>query len=89
MERLASKITMGRANARDLVALKHSLKVLPDIFLQLQELDASLFHLQTGNTDTLDHLLELAALIDSAIREDAPPVINEGGIIKTGYHLIF
>ena len=31
-------------------------------------------------------MCRMAGLIDSAIREDAPPTINEGGIIKTGYN---
>jgi DNA mismatch repair protein MutS len=31
-------------------------------------------------------LSDLARLIDNAIREDAPPTINEGGIIKTGFN---
>jgi DNA mismatch repair protein MutS len=35
---------------------------------------------------TLDLLNELAGLIDTAIREEAPPTINEGGMIRMGYH---
>ena len=35
--------------------------------------------------ENLDDLYGLAAFIEKAVREDAPPVINEGGMIKTGY----
>jgi len=34
----------------------------------------------------IDGLCELAELIERSIREDAPHTINEGGIIKKGYH---
>jgi len=82
IERIGSKIAMGHANARDLTALKESLVMLPDLWLHMSELKAELFRVP-GN---LDKLNELAELIDRSIREDAPPTINEGGIIKAGYN---
>ena len=82
LERLGSKISMGRANARDLVALKNSLQALPELFQQLATLDASAF----SSNLSLDHLETLADLIEKSVREDAPPVLNEGGLIKTGYN---
>ncbi len=82
IERLGSKIVMGHSNARDLVALKNSLYALPAI-------KTALLGLKTGylkwDTD-IDDLMVLADLIDKAIREDAPPFINEGGLIKAGYN---
>ncbi|MGD8449016.1 MAG: DNA mismatch repair protein MutS, partial [Desulfobacterales bacterium] len=82
LERLGSKIAMGHSNARDLVALKHSLKSLPDIWSLLSNLNSERFKCHQN----IDSLSDLARLIDNAIREDAPPTINEGGIIKTGYN---
>ena len=82
IERLGSKISMGHCNARDLVALKHSLQQLPPIGAGLSALTASLFNW----TEDRDDLGLLADLIEAAIREDAPPVINEGGMIKTGFN---
>jgi len=81
MERVGNKIVMGRANARDLVALKQSLWALPQIWSYLVELKTNLFRLD----ENPEQLEELAEHIDSAIREDAPPTIHEGGIIKAGY----
>ena len=81
IERIGSKIVMGQANARDLVALKRSLKMLPGMWSLLPELKTELFH----PPEHLDLLQNLAELIERSIREDAPPTINEGGIIKTGY----
>jgi DNA mismatch repair protein MutS len=81
LERVGSKIVMGHASARDLIALNRSLFALPQIQKLLSALEAGLF--QWG--ENLDPLYELAEIIEKAIREDAPPTINEGGIIKTGY----
>ena len=81
LERLNSKIVMGHANARDLVALKRSLGMLPAIWQELENLHSDLFLCSTP----IDGLNALAELIDAAIREEAPPTINEGGIIKKGY----
>ena len=81
LERVGSKIVMGHANARDLLALKRSLFALPQIQEKLSALQAVLFQWD----ENLRPLDELAEVIEKAIREDAPPTINEGGIIKTGY----
>ncbi|RJP83624.1 MAG: DNA mismatch repair protein MutS [Desulfobacteraceae bacterium] len=87
MERLTGKITMGRANARDLTALKNSLKKIPEIVSILSGLTSEEFQLHPEYKDqTLEKLKDLADLIEKAIREDAPPVIHEGGMIKSGYH---
>ncbi len=82
LERLSSKISMGHSNARDLIALKQSIQSLPEICSALSLFQSELFKL----TLNPDRLYELANLIDSSIREDAPLTINEGGIIKKGYN---
>jgi len=82
IERIGNKIVMGHANARDLVALKRSLQMLPDLWSLLAELNSELFQ----KPENIDHLSELADLIERSIREDAPLTLNEGGIIKTGYN---
>jgi len=82
LERLGSKISMGHANARDLTALKQSLTVLPEIFTELSGFESTLFTWQ-GDTDVFRNM---ADLIESAIREDAPLVIHEGSLIKTGFN---
>jgi DNA mismatch repair protein MutS len=81
LERLGSKITMGQANARDLVALKRSLMMWPIINALVLQLEAALLKPQK----TYDNLVDLTHLIDRAIREDPPPTILEGGLIKTGF----
>ncbi|MEJ5357737.1 MAG: DNA mismatch repair protein MutS [Desulfobacterales bacterium] len=82
LERLGSRVVMGQANARDLLALGRSLAVLPRIQEGLHPFEAELLH----STESFDGLEELSRRIQAAIREDAPPVLNEGGLIREGYH---
>jgi DNA mismatch repair protein MutS len=82
IERVGSKIVMGHANARDLIALKRSLSALPHIQKMVSKLKSALFQWD----ENLNPLYELSEIIENAIREDAPPTINEGGMVKAGYH---
>jgi DNA mismatch repair protein MutS len=82
MERLGSKIAMGHGNARDLIALKQSIQALDGTFVTLADLTSALYAYERNR----DALNELADLIHRAVREDAPPVITEGGIIREGYN---
>jgi DNA mismatch repair protein MutS len=83
LERLGSKVTLGHCNARDLLALKHSLYALSGVWENLPQLQSSLFHFD----EKIDPLKALADLIDAAIQDDAPPTLNEGGLIKKGFNV--
>ncbi|MEW6079353.1 MAG: DNA mismatch repair protein MutS [Thermodesulfobacteriota bacterium] len=87
MERLTSRAVMGRANARDLVALKRSLQALPDILRILAVFHSRFFSLTDCLSDAEQkQLAGLAGLLEAALREDAPPTIQEGGLIREDYH---
>ena len=81
-ERLAGRIACGTANAKDLIALRNSCGVLPDIREDLSSFDAELITDMTGDIDTLEAVYDL---IDSGIVEDPPFSVKEGGLIKEGY----
>jgi len=83
MERLAGRISMGYSNARDLQALKQSILMLPEINRELKTLGSALFQWGLSSDDIL---AQTAALIDRAIVEDPPPMVNEGGMIRRGYN---
>jgi DNA mismatch repair protein MutS len=82
LERLNSRIAMGHANARDLTALKKSILILPQIWQALDAFQSDLFHSRPG----LEPLVDVGRCIDEGIREDAPLTIQEGGMIRNGYH---
>jgi DNA mismatch repair protein MutS len=82
LERLASRVSMGVANGRDLIALKNSLHVLPDIRSLLEATESQLLsHIFLG----VDAMPDILSLIEKSIAEDAPLTVREGGIIKEGY----
>jgi DNA mismatch repair protein MutS len=82
LERLASRVSMGVANGRDLIALMTSLKALPQIRAFICGLDASLLaSIYTG----IDEMPDICGMIERAIVEDPPMTIREGGVIKEGY----
>ncbi|HPT70412.1 MAG TPA: DNA mismatch repair protein MutS, partial [Syntrophomonas sp.] len=81
LERLCGKLGSVLLNPRDLLALKNSLALLPAVKELLQN---SRSEILTEIAD-LDPLVEVHDIIDSAIDEEAPLTVREGGIIKSGY----
>ncbi len=82
IERLTAKIYCGRANARDMAALRHSLSRLPELKECLAEGGAALL----GELrEAIDPVPEVEGLIATAIKADPPAVITEGGIIRDGF----
>ncbi len=77
LERLSGKIAFGNSNARDLIQLKNSLKVLPNIKYILEKIN------YYKNIDTLDLLYNL---LENSIYETPPIGIKEGFLIKSGYN---
>ncbi len=82
LERLNSRVVLGSANARDLTALKHSLAQLPGLKNLLAEGDSILHEIFLA----LDVLEDMKGLLESAIREDAPVTLRDGGLLKEGYN---
>jgi len=82
IERLAARIAMGSANARDLLLLKESLMLLPEVAVITGESDADLLKEVASG---LDHLPKLCELLERAIALSPPPSLTDGGIIKDGF----
>jgi DNA mismatch repair protein MutS len=82
LERLISRVNYGNANPRDLLSLKLSLQKVPQIKEKLSEFGTDLLK-HISNTNDLQ---ETAELINSAIKEDAPITIREGGMINSSYN---
>ena len=76
IERLSGKVINGSLNARDLLQLKNSIKVLPMIKKKIEDLGF--------NYDINTHE-KLCELLDSAIVDNPPISVKEGYMIKEGY----
>ncbi len=100
LARLVARIDAGLANARDLIALKESLLVVPSIKIVLQGDSISGEDSISGRDSVvgtcqgnviediqldLDELRDIVDLIDIAIHDTPPLSLREGGIIKPGY----
>ena len=75
LERLVGKVVISNLNGKDLLQLKNSVKVIPDINLVLEGLGLK-------PLKTFDALYKL---IDDSIDIDAPLTIKEGNVIREGY----
>jgi DNA mismatch repair protein MutS len=84
MERLMSRVMYGSANARNLIALKNSLKLVGALkgLLKDKSGDSTLLR---DLADGLDELKELVGLMEQAIVDEPPVSIKEGGMIREGY----
>ena len=82
IERLLGRIAYGSANARDLLALRNSIGVVPALRACLSEMEAPYLAELFSQLDTLS---DLQQLLQSALAEDPPLTVREGGIIKEGY----
>ena len=81
--RLGSRISLGAATPRDLLALKLSVAVLPELKSLLESLHSPLLRELVRSWDDLG---DVHRRIEESILPDAPSTLREGGIIKDGYH---
>ncbi len=83
LERLMGRVSYKSANPRDLIALMNSLKMLPNIRILAEELNAPEWK---QIYEDIDPLQDIACLIEAAIDPEPPLTIKEGGIIRPGYN---
>ncbi|MDR7072226.1 DNA mismatch repair protein MutS [Fictibacillus barbaricus] len=83
MERLIAKISYGNASPRDLVQLRRSLQSVPVIREKINQIDGD--YARNLYEKMTDHG-ELADFLASALCEEAPIQIKDGGIIKKGFN---
>ena len=81
-ERLTARIASMRANGKDLIALKTTIRELPSIKDELCNIDTPLLN---EIYSSLDDFSELEALIENSIVEEPPFTITDGDLIKPGY----
>ena len=86
LERLTSRITLGLASPRELVALRKSLVQLPVLknFLTPPPIGGSALLRQLHGE--LDELTDIRERLERAIADEPPALATEPGMIRSGYH---
>ena len=83
LERLVTRIVYGTANARDLRAVANTVKILPELKEMLSQCRSDELSGLFGELETLE---DIYAKIDTAIAENPPISIREGGMIAEGFN---
>lgn len=81
-QRLAGRIASGNANGKDIIALKNSIKFLPEIKSRLKDASSSYLKEISSNIDEFE---EIYAMIDDSMVDNPPYTITDGGLIKSGF----
>lgn len=83
IERITTRLSANRCNARDLVWLKNSTEAFPAIKYMLSSCENPNIKEIAENFDDLS---DISSLISDAIEDEPPVTITEGGLIKKGYN---
>jgi len=83
LERLLARCSLGSANARDLVALRDSLRALPSLAARAVALETPLL---TRLLAGLDVLADLEARLAVAVADEPPVSVRDGGLLRDGFN---
>ncbi len=83
LERLVTKIVYGTANGKDLRAVSATISILPELKKLMADCRSDALQGLCRELETLDDIFDR---IDSAICENPPFSVREGGIIAQGFH---
>ncbi len=83
LERIVGKISYESANPKDLLHLRNSLQVLPEIINLVTKIKINDYFDLKNN---IDEFKALYNLLNSSISDDAPFSAKDRGIIKKGYN---
>lgn len=81
IERLSSKLALGRINPKELVALKRFLISSLEVITEL-----AMNNFEDVNFEEVNDIKIITDLIERAILEDPKTVLNEGDIVKDDYN---
>ncbi|MBP1041101.1 DNA mismatch repair protein MutS [Vagococcus sp. BWB3-3] len=83
LERLAGRVAFGSVNGRDMIQLRTSLEQIPQIRQLIEGINQGQWNELLLD---LDPVKDVVDLIETAIIEEAPLTIMDGGVIKDGYN---
>jgi DNA mismatch repair protein MutS len=82
LERITGKLGYGKANPKDVIGLKESLKIMPEM---IKVLGSTKSELLQGIRNNVPQTADLVGLVEKSICDDPPMILTEAGIIKKGY----
>ena len=82
LERLASRISVERANARDLISLKSALRSVEALKESISQPSSKIVR---SSLDAVPDLKPLIELIEKSIVDEPPLSLTEGGLIKEAF----
>jgi DNA mismatch repair protein MutS len=85
LERLSTRIFLGRTTPKDMVALRASLAVLPGLRTRVMEAEANPPRAVAEILAMWDDMEDIFELLANAFVENPPMVVTEGGIFRHGY----
>ena len=83
IERLITRISYGTANAKELRALSAAIDRLPDVKANISGCRSALLTEIRTSIDTLD---DISSLINTAIVDEPPFTVREGGMVRDGFN---
>lgn len=83
LERVSTRISNNTVNARELVALKKSLFVLPELAEIVKDAQSPFFQTLSYVPNTV---VELAGLIEKTLKDEPTASLKEGNIIRDGFN---
>ncbi|WP_043631680.1 DNA mismatch repair protein MutS [Desulfovibrio sp. TomC] len=86
LERLITRIFLGRAVPRDFTALRQSLVALPRLRTLLAAANAQAPKAATDLLSGWDDLEDVCELLSRALVDSPPVLVTEGGLFRPGYH---
>lgn len=85
LERLSTRIFLGRATPKDFIALRQSLRMMPRLY-GLLSAQSDLPEEFTRIVRKWDSMDDITSLLESSLVDSPPPVITDGGLFKKGFN---
>jgi DNA mismatch repair protein MutS len=86
LERLTSRITLGLATPRELLALRKSLVQVPVLKNFVMPPPAGGSGLLRRLHDEIDELADVREILEAALADEPPAMATDPGIIRSGFH---
>jgi DNA mismatch repair protein MutS len=82
LERLMGRVCCEKAGPRDLIAVRDSLRMLPEI---KKVISGSTSRVLTGVAETMPEVDDIERVISESIRDEVPTLFKQGAVVREGF----